>query len=92
MSTDNNKYYSVKNLYNKLNAYEVSQLETIEQIKNMFYVYVQNVFYGKKSHIETINFDKFKPKKTLIKDEIKDFNNLDLNSSMIASLWYCIYH
>ena len=83
---------SVKNLYNKLHSYEVSQLETTNQIKEILYPYIKNVIDDNEAYKEAINFYEFQPIKTHIEDGEKYFINLDLETSLSVLLFLYVYH
>lgn len=83
---------SVQNLYNTLHSYEVSQLETVEEIKEILYPYVQKIIDDKNAYEEAINFNEFTSIKTHIEDGEKYFKNLDLETSLSFLLFLFIYH
>jgi len=100
MTSINNRYSesinniqsdSVKKLYDVLYSHEVSQLKTVHEIKNWLTPYINNIINDNNAYNEAITINVFKTLKTHLEEGIKEFELLDFEASMAASIFFYAY-
>lgn len=86
------KNQSVKNLYDVLHTSEVANFETVEQITEKVYPYIEIILADENAYTEASQFRNFYPIVTHIENQQKTFVQLDMNSSLCFELFCYIYH